>query len=123
MCSFFRADHEDGAVSVADDVFGDAAQDGSSQSALAPAAYHHDPRAEFFAEIYDLLCRAAKPQVGSGDRTARGPDVLRLLLEQPLGVVPELDRLLLSVGEECGQVLADVDHVQIRTRPLAELYR
>ncbi len=61
-------------MGIADDIFGDAPQDGPSQGALAPATNHHDPYAEILAEGYDLLCRTAEPQVGFGDYAAYGPD-------------------------------------------------
>ncbi len=50
LCLFFRAHHENGAMGVADDAFGDAAQDSASQGTLSPAADHYDAHAELLAD-------------------------------------------------------------------------
>lgn len=99
-----------------------ATEEGTSQGAKAPADDDYDARAELLAEGDDLLGRSTETEVGLGELAARGPNPLDLFVEQSLGVISELGRLLLGVGVERRQEFADVNYVQLGARLFAELY-
>lgn len=82
------------------DTIRDAPQEGPSQSTQAPATDDYDPHLELLTQVDDLLGRASEAQVGLGDRAARGPDPLCLLVEQSLGVAPQFGGFLLGEGVE-----------------------
>src|SRR4028119_101780 len=78
------AHHEDGAVGVPDDGFGDAAHQRPAYRAQAPAADYYEARAELLGQAEDLFIRLPASQVGLGQLTAVRPDLLRpLLAERP----------------------------------------
>jgi hypothetical protein len=92
--------HQDGAVRVANDGVGDAAYQHPAYRAQAPAADHYHAHAEALSRAKDLLVRISTPEVSLRHLPAVRPDLLRLLLEERLGVPlgPPMRDSLISSG-------------------------
>ncbi len=82
--------HEDGAVGVPNDGFGDAAHQRPAYRAQAPAADYYEPRVKILGQAEYLLVRIPAAQVGLSHLPAVRPELLRLRLEEPLASLSAL---------------------------------
>jgi hypothetical protein len=106
--------HQDRAVCVLDHGVRDAAQERATQAAQAAAPDNDKFRAQFLGELQDLGVRASHPQVGPRDPCAGGLDPPRLLVQDPLRVLPdrfETGGISLHLRMVNRRNETDVDHV------------